>query len=85
MQKFDFDNAVSVAVLHMRYFAVWVCGFVNCVKYFDKTRLVCKIVLAIGKNCKVMKFTVTFSSENIHNCSCNVCQIIKWNDPVTFV
>jgi len=36
---------------YMRYFSVWVCGFVNCVKYFDKTRLVCKIVLAIGKNC----------------------------------
>ena len=39
---------VLVAVLHfagyMRYFAVWVCGFVNCVKYFDKTTLVCKIV-----------------------------------------
>jgi len=39
---------VSVAVLHfagyMRYFAVWMCGFVNCAKYFNKTRLVCKIV-----------------------------------------
>ena len=39
---------VLVAVLHfagyMRYFAVWVCGFVNCVEYFDKTSLVCKIV-----------------------------------------
>ena len=39
---------VLVAVLHfegyMRYFAVWVCGFVNCDKYFDKTTLVCKIV-----------------------------------------
>jgi len=36
-------SVVSVAVLHfagyMRYFAVWVCGFVNCVKYFDKIRL----------------------------------------------
>ena len=31
---------VLVAVLnfagYMRYFAVWVCGFVNCVKYVDK-------------------------------------------------
>ena len=50
VQKFDFEMlyVVLVAVLHfvgyMRYFAVWVCGFVNCVKYFDKTTLVCKIV-----------------------------------------
>ncbi len=39
---------VLVAVLHfagyMRYFAIWMCGFVNCVKYFDKTSLVCKTV-----------------------------------------
>ena len=39
---------VLVAVLHfagyMRYFGVWVCGFVNCVKCFNKTSLVCKIV-----------------------------------------
>ena len=30
---------VLVLVFHsagyVRYFAVWVCGFVNCVKYFD--------------------------------------------------
>jgi len=45
-----------VAVLHfagyMWYFAGWVWGFVNCVKYFDKTRLVCKIVFAIEKKKK---------------------------------
>lgn len=39
---------VMVAVLHyavyLTCFAVWVCGFVNCVQYFGKTRLVCKIV-----------------------------------------
>ena len=39
---------VLVAVLHfpeyVRYFEVWVCGFVNCVKYFDKISLLCKIV-----------------------------------------
>ncbi len=46
MQKFDFDNAMcsfgcsAHFAGYMRYFAVWVCGFVNCVKYFDKTRLV---------------------------------------------
>lgn len=36
---------VLVAVLHfagyMRRFVVRVCGFVNCVQYFDKTSLKC--------------------------------------------
>jgi len=60
MQKFDFDNAMYsfgciasfCRIYCMRHFAVWVCGFVNCVKYFDKTRLVCKIVCKqLEKNC----------------------------------
>ena len=46
--KNSLQVVVLVAVLnfagYMRCFAVWVCGFVNCVKYFDKTSRVCKIV-----------------------------------------
>ena len=46
---------VLLAVLnfagYMRYFAVWVCGFVNCVKYVDKKKQpsLQNCVLAIGK------------------------------------
>ena len=53
-----FDNALCsfgcsilqlvIAVLHfagyLMHLAVWVCVFVNCVRYVDKTGLVCKIV-----------------------------------------
>ena len=47
-------SVVLVAVLHftgyMRYFVVWVCGFVNCVEYFDKNQpSLQNCALAIGK------------------------------------
>ena len=65
---------ILVAVLHfagyMRYFGVWVFGFVNCVKYFDKTSLVCKIAIgkkpAIAAVAAIILTMFTIKSERVH-------------------
>ena len=73
---------VLFAVLHfegyIRYFSVWVCGFVNCVNYFDQTSLVSKILfLHLEKTVKKKKksahlwsFSAYFLTEvvTINNC-----------------
>lgn len=57
-----------VGVLHivsyMRYFAVWVCGFVNCGKFFDPTKFEKKVVYNVFKEKRVKS---TWNLEYICN------------------
>jgi len=62
-----------VAVIHfagyLRYFHVWVCGFVNCIKYFDKTSLVCKMcsLAIVKKTFKICQWNL-FSVKTAQTC-----------------